>query len=144
MTATGTSSTGVDRDARTTRNHRHHPVRSTARRSSTMSTTVAHRQQAEVTLDTQTIEVIAEIEAQVVAPVQAAPVRISWAQADTGLWVANYGGYYGGTVDRQGTHFFVSDTFGEYVGDFRSLDEAKARLSERLHVLLPDVIRPTA
>jgi hypothetical protein len=109
-----------------------------------MSTTVAHRQQAEVTLDTQTIEVIAEIEAQVVAPVEPARVHISWARADSGLWVANYGGYYGGTVDRQGDHFFVADTFGQYVGDFRSLDEAKARLAERLHVLLPDVIRPTA
>ncbi|MCA5924707.1 MULTISPECIES: hypothetical protein [Curtobacterium] len=108
-----------------------------------MSTTVAHRQQAEVTLDTQTIEVIAEIEAQVVAPEQPTRVETTWAEADSGLWVANHGGYYGGTVDRQGDHFFVADTFGEYVGDFRSLDEAKARLTDRLHVLLPDVIRPT-
>ncbi|ROS36276.1 hypothetical protein [Curtobacterium sp. PhB78] len=109
-----------------------------------MSMTADHRQQTEVTLDTRTIEVIAEIEAQVVADTAPARVRISWAQPDTGLWVANYGGYYGGTVDRQGTHFFVADTFGEYVGDFRSLDEAKGRLAERLHVLLPDVIRATA
>ena len=106
-----------------------------------MSTTVAHRQQAEVTLDTQTIEVIAEIEAQVVAPSAPSVVHVTWAQPDTGLWVANYGGYYGGTVDRQGTHFFVSDTFGQYVGDYRSLEQAKAKLTERLHVVLPDVIR---
>ncbi len=109
-----------------------------------MSMTADHHQQTEVTLDTRTIEVIAEIEAQVVADTAPTRVRISWAQPDAGLWVANYGGYYGGTVDRQGTHFFVADTFGEYVGDFRSLDEAKTRLAERLHVLLPDVIRVTA
>jgi hypothetical protein len=106
-----------------------------------MSTTVAHRPQAEVTLDTATIEVIAEIEAGVIAPARPERVRIVWSEADTGLWAANYGGYYGGTVDRQGSHYFVADTFGAYVGDFRSLEEAQARLAERLHVLLPDVIR---
>jgi len=106
-----------------------------------MSMTVAHRHQAEVTLDTATIEVIAEIEAEVIAPAQPERARIVWSEADTGLWAANYGGYYGGTVDRQGTHYFVSDTFGAYVGDFRSLEEAQARLAERLHVVLPDVIR---
>lgn len=106
-----------------------------------MSTTLANRPQAEVTLDTATIEVIAEIEAEVVAPRSAAPVRISWSQPDTGLWAANYGGYYGGTVDQQGAHYFVSDTFGQYVGDFRSLEEAQQRLADRLHVVLPDVIR---
>jgi len=111
-----------------------------------MSTTVAHRQQAEVTLDTQTIEVIAEIEAQVVAPVQAAPVHITWAQADTGLWVANYGGYYGGTVDRQGTHFFVADTFGRIVADeldvllrlMHQKDAATARLGVLIDAVLGD------
>jgi hypothetical protein len=35
----------------------------------------------------------------------------------------------------------VSDTFGQYVGDFRSLEEAQAKLAERLHMVLPDVIR---
>ncbi|WP_175472165.1 MULTISPECIES: hypothetical protein [unclassified Curtobacterium] len=105
-----------------------------------MSTTLANRQQAEVTLDTETIEVITEIEAQVVAT-EEPRVPMTWARPDSGLWVANYGGYYGGTVDRQGTHFFVADTFGQYVGDFRTLDEAKARLLERLQVVLPDVRR---
>ncbi len=104
-----------------------------------MSMTVANRHQAEVTLDTATIEVITEIEAEVIAP---AGVHVEWSEPDTGLWAANYGGYYGGTVDQQGTHFFVSDTFGGYVGDFRSLQEAQSRLTERLHVVLPDVMRP--
>lgn len=106
-----------------------------------MSTTVAHRQQAEVTLDTATIAAITEIEAEVVAPEQSARTRITWSRPDTGLWAANYAGYYGGTVDRQGTHYFVSDTFGQYVGDFRSLEEAQERLAERLHIVLPDVVR---
>ncbi len=117
-----------------------------------MSTTLANRQQTEVTLDTETIEVISEIEAQVGAQAEAYAeaqvlaaeeprVPMTWARPDSGLWVANYGGYYGGTVDRQGTHFFVADTFGQYVGDFRTLDEAKARLLERLQVVLPDVRR---
>lgn len=117
-----------------------------------MSTTVAHRQQAEVTVDevtvdTATIAAITEIGAEVVAPAQPAPApaveaaRVTWSRPDTGLWAASYGGYYGGTVDRQGTHFFVSDTFGQYVGDFRSLEEAQQRLTERLRVLLPDVRR---
>lgn len=106
-----------------------------------MSTTVAHRQHAEVTLDTATIAAITEIEAEVVAPEQSARARITWSHPDTGLWAANYAGYYGGTVDRQGTHYFVSDTFGQYVGDFRSLEEAQERLAERLHIVLPDVVR---
>ncbi|TDN41610.1 hypothetical protein EDF64_1177 [Curtobacterium flaccumfaciens] len=106
-----------------------------------MSTTVAHRQQAEVTLDTATIEAITEIEAEVVAPARPVHARITWSRPDTGLWAANYAGYYGGTVDRQGDHYFVSDTFGQYVGDFRSLEEAQERLAERLHIVLPGVMR---
>lgn len=106
-----------------------------------MSTIVAHRQRAEVTLDTATIEAIAEIEATVVAPGRPTRAALVWSEADTGLWAASYGGYYGGTVDKQGAHYFVSDTFGQYVGDFRSLEAAQARLAERLHELLPDVIR---
>ena len=112
-----------------------------------MSTTVAHHEQTEaitdeVTVDTATIAAITEIEAEAVAPEQHPTyARITWSRPDTGLWAANYGGYYGGTVDRQGAHYFVSDTYGQYVGDFRSLEEAQQRLAERLHVLLPDVRR---
>ncbi|WP_439693700.1 hypothetical protein ACRQ4B_05585 [Curtobacterium sp. SP.BCo] len=112
-----------------------------------MSTTFDHRHDAELTVDTATIAAITEIEASVVVDDEVVAVdepshaRITWARPDTGLWAANYGGYYGGTVDRQGTHYFVSDTFGQYVGDFRSLEEAQQRLAERLHVLLPDVRR---
>ena len=106
-----------------------------------MSMTETHPDVAEVTLDTETIEVIAAIEAEVVTAAEPQRARILWTRPDTGLWAANYGGYYGGTVDKQGTHYFVSDTFGQYVGDFRSLAEAQAKLAERLHTVLPDVIR---
>lgn len=122
-----------------------------------MSTTVTHRHEAEVTtataataavtttddvsLDTAELEAIVGLEAQVGTTAAPAVPRLTWAIADDGLWVANYGGYYGGTVDRQGAHFFVADTFGQYVGDYRSLDTAKAKLAERLDVVLPEVLR---
>ena len=107
-----------------------------------MSITATHPTQAEVTLDTATIEVITAIEAEVIAPAATAGVEVSWKEADAGLWVANYSGYYGGTVDHQGSHYFVSDTFGQYVGDYRSLDVAQAKLEARLHEVLPAVMRP--
>lgn len=122
-----------------------------------MSTTVTHRHEAEVTtataataavtttedvsLDTAELEAIVGLEAQVGTTAAPAVPRLTWAIADDGLWVANYGGYYGGTVDRQGAHFFVADTFGQYVGDYRSLEVAKAKLAERLDVVLPEVLR---
>ncbi|MBT2502726.1 hypothetical protein [Curtobacterium sp. ISL-83] len=105
-----------------------------------MSMTDTRRQRSEVTLDTATIEVIAEIEADVIATGRPTRAHVTWTKADTGLWAANYGGYYGGVVDKQGDHYFVSDTFGQYVGDFRTLEEAQDRLATRLHQLLPDVI----
>lgn len=96
----------------------------------------------EVTLDTETIETIAAIEAEVAVTVPPTRAVISWTETDEGLWAANYGGYFGGTVDKQGRHYFVSDTFGSYVGDFASLEEAQAQLAARLHVMLPNVIHP--
>lgn len=106
-----------------------------------MSTIVTTNSQAEVTVDTATIEVITGIAAGVVSSEAPARAHVVWSAADTGLWAANYGGYYGGVIDQQGAHFFVSDTYGQYVGDYRSLDEAKDRLAERLHELLPSVRR---
>ncbi|MFZ6991302.1 hypothetical protein ACO0E1_05380 [Curtobacterium sp. RRHDQ66] len=106
-----------------------------------MSIAESHRPDTEAKLDTETIEVITAIEAEVVTPSTPTQARIIWSRPDTGLWAANYGGYYGGTVDQQGAHYFVSDTFGQYVGDYRTLDEAKAALADRLSRVLPDVIR---
>jgi hypothetical protein len=96
--------------------------------------------QVEVTLDTDTVDTIAVLEAQLAhTPSRAS---LSWAEVEPGLWSANYGGYFGGTVDKRDGHYFVSDTFGQYVGDFRSLEYAQSRLAERLHIVLPSVIRP--
>jgi hypothetical protein len=97
----------------------------------------------EVTLDTATVDTIAIIGAEAEAAIAHESTRatITWTEADAGLWVANYGGYYGGTVDRQGSHYFVSDTFGQYIGDFATLEAGQAKLAERLHVMLPGVIR---
>ncbi len=81
-----------------------------------MSTSVTSSHQAEVTVDTATIEVITGIAAGVVSPDAPARAHVVWSEADTGLWAANYGGYYGGVVDQQGAHFFVSDTYGSTSG----------------------------
>ena len=55
--------------------------------------------QVEVTLDTDTVDTIAVLEAQVAhTPSRAS---LSWAEVEPGLWSANYGGYFGGTVDKR-------------------------------------------
>lgn len=106
-----------------------------------MSMTIAT---TELTLDTETVDTIAILEAEAAAAeaTTGARAEIVWTEADAGLWVASYGGYYGGTVDKQNGHFFASDTFGQYVGDFRTLEEAQRRLGDHLHVMLPGIIRP--
>jgi len=109
-----------------------------------MSMTITH---TEVTLDTDTVDTIAILEAEAAASASAGAARaaraqILWTESDKGLWVASYGGYYGGTVDKQGTHYFASDTFGQYIGDFATLEDAQSHLGEHLHVMLPGVIRP--
>jgi hypothetical protein len=63
---------------------------------------------------------------------QNGPTPVAWAVADEGLWVANYGGSFGGTVDQHGPHFFVMDTFGRYIGDFDNLDTAQTALIDHL------------
>jgi hypothetical protein len=98
----------------------------------------------EVTLDTDTVDVIASLEAEAAHDPRPVRAQLVWTEAETGLWVANYGGYYGGTVDKQGAHYFVSDTFGQYVGDFTSLEAAQRKLGERLHTMLPSVIHQVA
>ncbi|WP_144762280.1 hypothetical protein [Curtobacterium sp. 9128] len=109
-----------------------------------MSIAEFHRPTTEAKLDTETIDVITAIEAEVVTPETVDHARIIWSRPDTRLWAANYGGYYGGTVDLQGTHYFVSDTFGQYVGDYRTIEEAKAALVERLARVLPTISRPAS
>ena len=108
-----------------------------------MSTTVT-TDTREVTLDTDTVDVIAILEAEAEQSGRAARAKTTWTQEGDDEWVANYGGYFGGSVDKRDGRFVASDTFGLVVGEFASLEEAQAKLSDQLHVMLPSVIRPVA
>ncbi len=107
-----------------------------------MSTTVSTDTRAEVTLDTETVDTIAILEAQAEPHARPARAKLTWTQEDDGEWVANYGGYFGGSVDKRDDRYVASDTFGLVVGDFASLEQAQAKLANQLHVMLPSVIRP--
>jgi hypothetical protein len=107
-----------------------------------MSTTISRTEQREVTLDTDTVDTIAVLEAEAATHARPARAKLTWTQEDAGEWIANYGGYFGGTVEKRDGRFVASDTFGLVVGDFGSLEEAEAQLADRLHVMLPSVIRP--
>ncbi len=72
---------------------------------------------------------------------RAARAKTTWTQEDDGEWIANYGGYFGGTVDKRDGRYVASDTFGLVVGDFATLEDAQAKLADQLHVMLPAVIR---
>ena len=107
----------------------------------TASTTQTQR---ELTLDTETVDTIAILEAGVAPTTRPARAKLTWTQEDDGEWVANYGGYFGGSVDKVANRYVASDTFGLVVGDFASLEEAQTGLAAHLHVMLPSVIRPVA
>ena len=96
----------------------------------------------EVTVDTETVDIMAILEAEAATGQRAQRARLSWTQETDGEWIANYGGYFGGSVDKLGGRYVASDTFGMVVGDFASLEDAQANLADRLHVMLPTVIRP--
>jgi hypothetical protein len=57
---------------------------------------------------------------------------ITWTNADRGRWVADDDGAFAGTIDQHGDHFFVRNGFAEYVGDYRTLAQAKTALTEHL------------
>ncbi|MGU3410341.1 hypothetical protein ACLBWP_09555 [Microbacterium sp. M1A1_1b] len=103
-----------------------------------MSTTTTQR---ELTLDTETVDTIAVLDAVAATSTRAARAKLTWTQESDGEWIANYGGYFGGSVDKLGGRYVASDTFGMVVGDFASLEDAQTNLAERLHVMLPPVIR---
>ena len=109
-----------------------------------MSSTVSTDTRAEVTLDTDTVDTIAILEADAAVHGRASRANLTWTQEDEDEWVANYGGYFGGSVDKRDGRYVASDTFGLVVGDFGSLEEAQGRLADQLHVMLPAVIRPVA
>ena len=61
-----------------------------------------------------------------------------WRLADTDFWAASYRGYFGGTIDKQGDHYFVRDTFARYIGDYPDLAMAKRKLEDHLESLLKE------
>ncbi|MBF4606071.1 hypothetical protein [Curtobacterium sp. VKM Ac-1393] len=107
-----------------------------------MSITVSNATQAEVTLDTDTVDTIAILEADAATASRPTRAKVTWVQEDQGEWIAGYGGYFGGSVDKRDGRYVASDTFGLVVGDFASLEEAQTKLEDQLHVMLPSVIRP--
>lgn len=107
-----------------------------------MSTAVTTDTRAELTLDTDTVDTIAILEAEAEHHGRPARAKTMWTQEDLGEWVCNYGGYFGGSVDKRDGRYVASDTFGLVVGEFDSLEEAQTKLSDQLHVMLPSVIRP--
>ncbi|QSB24682.1 hypothetical protein [Curtobacterium sp. 24E2] len=54
--------------------------------------------------------------------------RLRWAAADDGFWVADNDGAFAGTVDQNGSHFFVRKGFG----DNRFLPAAQRALGRAL------------
>jgi hypothetical protein len=109
---------------------------------SDMSITVNNATQAEVTLDTDTVDTIAILEADAALSSRPKRAKVTWVQEDQGEWIAGYGGYFGGSVDKRDDRYVASDTFGLVVGEFSSLEEAQTKLEDQLHVMLPPVIRP--
>ena len=107
-----------------------------------MSITVSNDSRAEVTLDTETVDTIAILEAQAEPHTRPTRAKLTWTQEEDGEWVANYGGYFGGSIDKRDGRYVASDTFGLVVGDFESLELAQAQLADQLHTMLPSVIRP--
>jgi len=107
-----------------------------------MSIAATTATRAEVTLDTDTVDTIAILEAQAETHARPARAKLTWTQEDQGEWIANYGGYFGGSIDKRDGRYVASDTFGLVVGDFASLEQAQAELADQLHVMLPSVIRP--
>ncbi|MFU8946764.1 hypothetical protein ACLRGF_08495 [Mycetocola zhadangensis] len=79
------------------------------------------------------------------APMTWAPVaedphrtRAEWRLADADFWAASYRGYFGGTIDKQGDHYFVRDTFARYIGDYSDLEIAQRKLEDHLESLLTE------
>lgn len=57
---------------------------------------------------------------------------LRWTAPDEGLWTADHAGVFAGTVDQNGTHFYVRNGFSEYLGDYRTLPAAQTALAQYL------------
>jgi hypothetical protein len=58
----------------------------------------------------------------------AAPARIRWSEADEDLWVADFDGAFGGSIDSAGGRHLARDPFGRERGAFDTFDEARRHL----------------
>lgn len=59
-------------------------------------------------------------------------LSLRWTSADRDFWVADEAGRFAGTVDQQGSRFWVRNGFAEYLGEYRNLDDAKHALRAHL------------
>lgn len=57
---------------------------------------------------------------------------LQWRATGDGQWVAVDDGRFAGAVDRQGSHHYVRDRLGLYIGDYRDLSDAQAALTRSL------------
>lgn len=57
---------------------------------------------------------------------------LRWAATHKGLWTADDAGAFAGTVDQNGSHFYVRNGFNEYLGDYRTLSAAQTALAQHL------------
>jgi len=53
------------------------------------------------------------------------PATMTWVEADSGFWVGNADGAFGGSVDRIGRVYRALDPQGAHRGDFRRLSDAQ-------------------
>ncbi|MBT2501674.1 hypothetical protein [Curtobacterium sp. ISL-83] len=57
---------------------------------------------------------------------------VQWSAPEDGLWVLRVAGVEGGTIDRHGRGYFVTDAFSRYVGDYDNLGTAQSELLHNL------------
>ncbi|MBN9180923.1 MAG: hypothetical protein J0J00_10345 [Microbacterium sp.] len=60
------------------------------------------------------------------------PADAAWHEVEDGFWVGNTEGRFLGTIERHDPdRFFARDEMRSYVGEFRSLAEARRAIAER-------------
>lgn len=55
-----------------------------------------------------------------------------WLQVESGFWVANVDGNFGGTIEQDGDRLHARDAMGVEVGEFTDVASAKRAVGERL------------
>lgn len=62
------------------------------------------------------------------APVSTTTARVHWSEVDEDLWVADFGGAFGGSIDAAGGRHLARDPFGRERGEFDTFDQARRHL----------------